>query len=358
MKKFWSHRDSDGERPGQSPAPGRDSEDNPAGEHTRLLPNRLDGTTYLSPNDPAVSPYNLWTVRFVRFVTVTLACIALAWWVLMVVTIFVTPPGLHVRGSPFFAFSYSSIALLTLIVSLLFFSVPSKLARELSIFTALVLLVDAVVILAVTKLRHDELWIGVASVIWASLTSIWFVAVDRTVQWGKAEEEERLTGRPESRRSLLEWAAVLLSSIAMVIIALGVLLLTCTLIMRALDAGLAPPGERYWVNEGKYQIHLYCSGNKTDAAGNKTTTVLFEGGEDPVERGLWQFAANAVKNGSIDRFCFADRPGMAWVSRYGGLASHVFSSLCSLAPVLTEVPDGNRAIPRPLPSPPALPPTS
>jgi hypothetical protein len=261
-----------------------------------------------------VSPYNLWTVRIVRFATVALACITFIWWVLMIVSVFITPPGLHVRGSPFFAFSYASIALLTLIVTLLFFSIPSRLTRVLGIVTAVLLLVDAILILAVPRLRHEELWAGIASVIWALLMVIWSVAVDRTVAWGKAEEEERLTGRPESRRSLLEWSEVLLSTVALFVMAAVVVLTTCTLTIRGLDSSLDPPGERYWVDGDKYQIHLYCHGNKTDASGGVATTVLLEGGEDPVERGLWQFAENAVKNGSIRRFCFADRPGMAWVS--------------------------------------------
>lgn len=314
MKRFWAHRGTEAGRPGDSPPPGRVSEDRPPDEHTRLLPNRLDSTPYLSPDDPAVSPYNLWTVRIVRYVTVALTVITFAWWVLMIVSVFITPPGLHVRGSPFFAFCYASIALFALAVSLLFFSVPSRWSRVLSIVTAVLLLVDAILILAVPRLRHEELWVGVASVAWASLMAIWTVAADRTVQWGKAEEEQRLTGRPESRRTLTEWAEVMLSTIALAIMALVVVLTTCTLTLRALDSNLQPPGERYWVDGDQYQIHLYCYGNKTESDGNKTTTVLLEGGEDPVERGLWQFAENAVKNGSISRFCFADRPGMAWVS--------------------------------------------
>ncbi|KAL2262854.1 hypothetical protein VTK26DRAFT_9241 [Humicola hyalothermophila] len=309
--KFWpSHRGGpSGSQPRQdSPHP----DEMPPDEHTRLLPNRLDSTPYLSPDDPAVSPYNLWTVRFVRAATVILACIAFIWWVLMVVSAFITPPGLHVRGSPFFAFSYASVAFLLLLISLLFFSVPSRSARLLSVITTVLLLVNVILIAAAPRLRHDEIWVGLASVIWASLMAIWFLMVDWIVQWGKAEEEERLTGRPESRRSVLEWTGVLLETIAMSIVALGALLMTCTLTIRALDSRLTPPGERYWVDGGRYQIHLYCYGNQTDTDGNRTTTVLFEGGEDPVERGLWQFAENAVKNGSISRFCFADRPGMAW----------------------------------------------
>jgi len=288
-----------------------------ANEHTRLLPNRIDSTTgpaggYLSPSDPAVSPYNLFTVRLFRSLTVLFALLTFAWWVLLLVSAFVTPPGLHVRGSPFFAFSYASVSLLTLIVLLLFFAVPSKSATILSFVTGGVLVVDVIIILAVAGLRHEEGIVGTISVVWALFVAVWSGVVGRTVKWGKAEEEERLTGRPETRRTVLEWSEVLLSTIALAGIAVVIILMTLTLTLRAVDSGARPPGERYWVDEDKYQIHLHCVGNRTDEHGGKTTTVLIEGGEDPVERGLWQFAEGAVKNGSIGRYCFADRPGMAW----------------------------------------------
>nr|CAE76521.1 conserved hypothetical protein [Neurospora crassa] len=280
--KNWPHNGHGASDPGRDRddlAVGRSSVDthhHEPDEHTRLLPNRVDSTSisYLSPDDPAVSPYNLWTVRLVRAITVIFTCLTF--------------------------------------ICLLFFAVPSQPARVVSIVTAALLLVDVVMMLAVEKTRHEELWVGVASVIWATLMAVWAVAADRTVQWGKTEEEERLTGRPETRRTLLEWVQVLLSSIMLTLVSIVVLLTTCTLTLRALDARVAPPGERYWVDEDKYQIHLFCSGPKLDAHGNRTTTVLFEGGEDAVERELWQFADNAVKNGSIARYCFADRPGIAW----------------------------------------------
>ncbi|KAK4218743.1 hypothetical protein QBC37DRAFT_437043 [Rhypophila decipiens] len=283
-------------------------------EHTRLLPNRLDSTPYLSPDDPAVSPYNLFTVRLVRIFTVFLTILTFLWWLLMIISLFVTPPGFHARGSPFFAFVYASVALCTLGVELLFFAVPSKSVRVLSVVSAVLLLVDTIVILAVEGVRHEEVWIGVASVVWATLISCWALAADRTVQWGKREEEERLTGRPETRRTLGEWAQVLTSSTVLVAVALVVFMMTLNVSLRAFDTRLAPPGERYWVDENKYQIHLYCAGdgNVNGGKGGNNVTVLFEGGEDAVEWGLWQFAEDAVKNGSIGRYCFADRPGLGW----------------------------------------------
>lgn len=169
-----------------------------------------------------------------------------------------------------------------------------------------------VLILAVQKTRYEEGWVGTASVIWALLMSLWTLLADRTVQWGKSEEEERLTGRAETRRTLTEWLEVLVSTIAYIVMAIAAVLITLTIILRALDAGMPPPGKMYWVDGGKYRIHLYCHGNKTDATGTELPTVLFEGGERSVEHDMWQLADNAVKNGSISRYCFADRPGIAW----------------------------------------------
>lgn len=316
--KNWPHDEDriSSSGPGNTPLPPLQEEYGP-NEHTRLLPNRLDSTPYLSPDDPAVSPYNLWTVRLARVVAVILTILTFLWWVLMIISLFVTPPGFHARGSPFFAFLFSSIALCTLGVELLFFSVPSKSVRILSIVTAVMLLVDTIIILAVGRVRHEEVWIGVASVFWAALISTWALGADRTVQWGKREEEERLTGRPETRRTLAEWIQVLVSSVVLVAVAAVVFLTTLNLGLRAFDTRLAPPGQMYWVDGDKYQIHLFCAGewNGTDREGTEVPTVLFEGGEDPVEQGLWQFADDASRNGSIGRYCFADRPGLGWVCR-------------------------------------------
>jgi pimeloyl-ACP methyl ester carboxylesterase len=102
---------------------------------------------------------------------------------------------------------------------------------------------------------------------------------------------------------------VSVSTVALLCLCVVTALLTCTLILRSLDAGLALLGKRYWVDGGKYEIHIYCHGSKSK---EPLPTVLIEGGDDPVENGLWQFAQNAVANGTINRYCFADRPGLGW----------------------------------------------
>jgi pimeloyl-ACP methyl ester carboxylesterase len=286
----------------------------PPSEHTRLLPNRIDSSrpVMLSPDDPAVSPYNLWTIRVLRWLTIVFTLVTFVWWVILLVSAFATPPGFHTRGSGFFAFSYASLTLANMLFTLVFFGIPSRAVRILAAIMAFTLAINMILILSIQMTRYEEGWVGATSVIWALLMSLWTLITDRTVKWGKEEEEERLTGRAETRRTVTEWTMVLLSTIAYVIMTIAVVLITLSLILRGLDAAVAPPGKMYWVDSGNYRVHLYCHGNKTDSDGRKLPTVLLEGGERPVEDGLWAFADDAIKNGSISRYCFADRPGFAW----------------------------------------------
>lgn len=220
---------------------------------------------------------------------------------------------MHSRGSGFFDVSYTTLTIGNIIVGLLFFSIPSKPMEALGITISVFLLVDMIMILAIGRLRIEEGWVGIASVVWATIIALYNVIQNRTVAWGKREEEERLTGREESRRSLREWCGVLTETVLMVVLTLVAILLTATLILRARDASLEVPGTRYYVDGGKYQIHVACVGNTTyDEDGNPFPTVLLEAGEEPAEWTLEPFINNAYNNGSIDRYCYWDRPGYAF----------------------------------------------
>lgn len=227
----------------------------------------------------------------------------------MLVSIFVSPPGLHTRGSGFFDFSYSTLTTGVLLSSLLFFSAPSLAMRVCQASIAVLLLVDLIIIVSVERIRNEEGGPGIASVVWATLICIFCVLQDRFVAWGKREEEERLTGRPETRRTLKEWLSVLTATIILAVYIVIAILMTATLIIRCSDASLEMEGDRYYVDGGKYEVHLACVGNSTS---DKSPTILLEAAEDPLEYNLEPWANNAYKNGTIDRYCFWDRPGYAW----------------------------------------------
>lgn len=256
-----------------------------------------------------MSPYNLWTVRAMRYLTILFLIITFLWWVLLLVSIFVSPPAMHSRGSGFFDFAYTCLTLGNLLVVTIFFITPAKGLRITTAIIAVLLAVDMIIILAVPRVRLEEGWIGIASVVWALLMSIWCVLTDRVVAYGKREEEERLTGRPESRRTLKEWLAVLAATILTVVFIVIVLLMTATLTIRSIDAGLKMYGDRILVDGDKYAVHLACVGNETNTAGEKVTTILLEAGENPLEYDLEHWAYAAYKNETIDRYCY-------WVRTY------------------------------------------
>lgn len=115
-----------------------------------------------------------------------------------------------------------------------------------------------VLVLSVQMTRYEEGWVGAVSVIWALLMSLWALITDHIVKWGKAEEEERLTGRAETRRTLLEWSSVMLSTVGYAIMCVALFLITLNIILRALDAAVPHPGKLYWVDNNKYRVHVYC----------------------------------------------------------------------------------------------------
>lgn len=242
---------------------------------------------------------------------------------------------IHPRGSGFFAFAYTNLAMGYLILGLLFFAVPSKPMTIWGITLAVMLLVEMCIILAVPRIRLEEGWVGIASVVWVTLISIYQVLQNRAVAWGKREEEERLTGREENRRSLREWIAVLAETILLTIMAIATVLFTATLILRASDTGLDPPGERFLVHGDSYQVHLACVGDKpTD--NQYAPTILVEGGDGPVEHTLQPFIDDVYNRGSIQRYCYWDRPGFGWSDNApsphsAGMSADVLAEALALA---------------------------
>lgn len=97
MVSLWTSKKKaedgeDGDSGGNSSAAvqqqhGRGSQYREPDERTRLLPPQNEH--YLSPDDPAVTPYNLWSIRAVRYLSVLFLFITFLWWVLLLVSIFI-----------------------------------------------------------------------------------------------------------------------------------------------------------------------------------------------------------------------------------------------------------------------------
>lgn len=59
---------------------------------------------------------------------------------------------------------------------LLFFATPSKSEQISWIILSVLLLVDTIVILAVPRVRGEAGWVGIVSVLWATVISAWGVS--------------------------------------------------------------------------------------------------------------------------------------------------------------------------------------
>ncbi|KAF3099938.1 hypothetical protein TWF569_003938 [Orbilia oligospora] len=284
-------------------------------ERTRLLPasthHGISGQPPLDIDDPAVTPLNLWGIRFLRYITIAFLLVASGWWLVLLVTTFVSPQGFHSRGGGWFAFGYTSLAIGILMLLLFSFTVPSRAEEVIQSVIAVLLLVNLIVTLSVPGLREEEGWIGIASAIFVLFVTLWAVCVDRSVEWGKKEEEERLTGRAETRRSLKEWCSVFSALVIMVIFLVISILLTGTLSLRAYDQSLEVPGKRVWVEDRYYRVHIFCTPEHSDK-GREKVTVFLESGERAVANGLLDWAQENYVNGTIGRFCYWDRPGYAF----------------------------------------------
>lgn len=247
-----------------------------------------------------------------RYLTIIFLIATFLWWVLLLVSIFVSPPKMHSRGSGFFDFAYTCLTLGNLLVATIFFVTPAKGLRITTAIISVFLAVDVIIILAVPRVRLEEGWVGISSVVWAFLMSVWCILTDRVVAYGKREEEERLTGRAETRRTLKEWTAILIATIFTVIFIIIVILMTGTLGIRARDSTLKMYGDRILVDGDKYAVHLACVGNVTHTGGKKDPTILLEAGEEPLEYDFEHWAYAAYKNKTISRYCYWDRPGYAF----------------------------------------------
>ncbi len=247
-----------------------------------------------------------------RYLTVLFLLASFVWWVLLLVSIFVSPPGFHTRGSGFFDFAFTSLTIGNLLVATIFFITPAQALRITLAIISVFLAVDMIIILTVPLIRNEEGWVGITSVVWAFVMALWCILTDRVVASGKREEEERLTGRAETRRTLKEWVAIMVAGILTVIFIVIVFLMTATLGIRASDGTLKMYGERIMVDGEKYAVHLACVGKESFTGPFKDPTILLEAGEEPLEYDFEHWAYSAYQNGTISRYCYWDRPGYAF----------------------------------------------
>ncbi|KAI5811853.1 hypothetical protein BZA77DRAFT_376954 [Pyronema omphalodes] len=267
----------------------------------------------VDPDDPAVTPYNRLSVRSMRWATIGLLVLALGWWLVLLVNVFVTVPGLFMRSGGWGAFGFSTLSVLLLLVLLLFYATPSRSERLILTTISFFLFICSLLIL-LSPLRRNESWPGILSVFLALFTSIWAIITDSIVEHGKAEEEERLTGRAETRKSLKEWCSIFFGSGLFAVFLVASVLMMSNLAIEVRDYTLKQPGDMVMIGSGNsgYRLHLYCSPSQADdiayADRNKTTTtVLIETGSAPALTRMESWIKQTPY-----RYCYYDRPGFGF----------------------------------------------
>jgi len=309
MAKFWTR----GRQSTDShPANGQDSERYSPDEHTSLLgPPPAQGSHRLSPDDPAVSPYNLLSVRSLRYVSIFLLFLSTLWWLVLLINTFITIPGLFTQGSGWFAFSYSTLATGTLLAVLVFYGTPSKTERGIWLTTLFFLFVNLIIIVSAGPIRRGENWIGIVSCTWAFVVTGWAIICDCVVEHGRHEENERLTGYRHARRSALALFSVFSGTVLLSITLIVTVLFTINLSILARDDTLSPPGHLYTVDNNRYSVHIHCVGNKTSHY-DRSPTLLLESNHRPAEGRIAAWADDLYEEHHIQRYCYWDRPGYGW----------------------------------------------
>lgn len=73
--------------------------------------------------------------------------------------------------------SFSTLATGSLVLLLLFFATPAKSEQYSWIILSVFLFIDIIIILAVGRIREEEGWVGIVTVIWATVISTWGVGL-------------------------------------------------------------------------------------------------------------------------------------------------------------------------------------
>lgn len=274
----------------------------------RLGPD-LERQPLLSPDDPGVSPLNVQNVQVARFILNLFTVLSTVWFILLLLSDFVSIPGFNNRGRSFLEINFIMLAFFSTASTLLFFTVPSQLERLLGYATAGV--IAFILVLLLSFQRTDMGLIGLMAGLWALVAVLSTSVSEYLVEQGKVQEEIRLTGRVETRRTLGEWFVVLFRNTLKSIMLLYVSLIALNVILHSFDMlRVKPWGEQIWVEDDQFTLHVACYGDVTNTTDDTATQpiVLLEGGHGSSEE-FSEWVEELHHLNKVERYCIYDRPG-------------------------------------------------
>ncbi|EGV61673.1 alpha/beta-hydrolase [Yamadazyma tenuis ATCC 10573] len=288
-----------------------EARDHPGGSTDSLTSEELERQPlvqgqFVSPDDPIVSPLNLYWVRTVKFIIRVMWITNVVLFFILLLSDFVAIPGLNNRGRSFLEIDLVILSGLTNLLTYWCFTVPAYYERVLGYVTAGLLGVDFLVMFSVTYLRHQFGFIGNFLMLWTLATVLFNCYADYTVERAKVYQEIRYTGRPENRKTFFE--AIVISFKFLIKLVLFVIIwnISLNLWLMAFDTHEKPPGKMVAVNNDQFKLHLSCYGDMTNGS---QPIVLVEGGQTTSSEEFQEWIEELYDLNKLERYCFYDRPG-------------------------------------------------
>ena len=284
----------------------------------------LHENRFLDPDDPLVSPLNLYKVRLSRTVVLVLIALNCVLWLGFLISDFVSIPGLN--NDSFLELDLALVNLLTNLITLWWFDIPAYYERVLGYVSFFLILIDALVVFVFQGNRLDTLFLS-----WTAANIAYNCFADYYVEKERHYQEIRYTGRIEKRKSIGELLVISIKCLVKLALLLVVWNISLTLWLGAFDTHEKPWGKLVSIEDDLFKVHLSCFGldkNTTDFGafedvnvsekppkdpeGRRQPIILVEGGQLTSSEEFQEWIEELYHLNKIERYCIWDRPGYGW----------------------------------------------
>lgn len=264
---------------------------------------------FLDPDDPRVSPMNLYRIRALRFTIACMLWVNVVLFFIFLISDFVAIPGLNNRGKSFLQLDLLILNFLTNLITLWSFTVPAYYERILGYVSAALLFVDFIVVISVPYLRDQFGLTGNLLMIWTLLTVAVNCWADYSVEKSKKNQEIELTGRIETRHSISELFVMLIKIIIKLFLLLVIWNVSLGIWLQAFDSHEQPWGKMVAVDNNQFKVHLACFGDVGSSYNGTQPIVMVEGGQLTSAEEFQEWVEELFHLNRLDRYCVWDRPG-------------------------------------------------
>lgn len=274
---------------------------------------------FLDPDDPRVSPLNLKRIKFLRTILLGVLLFNTALFLLVLVSDFISIPGINPRGKSFLELDLVIFCILTGLITLWCFAVPAYYERILGYISCALVAFDVIVSISVPYIRDSFGLFGNMLILWVLANILLNCFADFWVEQGKAQQEIRYTGRIEKRKSLFEIFVTGVKIFVKFLLLLIIWNISLSLWLLAFDSHEKPWGKLIPVNEDQFKVHLACYGDvnyngtldskPSDPSSPKQPIILVEGGQHTSAEQFQEWIQELYHMNKIERYCIWDRPG-------------------------------------------------